>query len=95
MQYHCVYLGNTAVVRPAIDGIREFEWFHGCRSIPPNGMREYELKHHIRSLKYHLLSTEDWNNFISSLDEPLFLVTSLSQPARYGTNGIHKPPSIE
>ena len=70
MQYHCVYLGNTAVVRPAIDGIREFEWFHGCRSIPPNGMREYELKHHIRSLKYHLLSTEDWNNFISSLDEP-------------------------
>ena len=70
MQYHCVYLGNTAVVRPATDGVREFEWFHGCRSIPPNGMREYELKHHIRSLKYHLLSTEDWNSFISSLDEP-------------------------
>jgi hypothetical protein len=70
MMYHAIHLDNNLVVRPVVDGITEIEWFHGCRCFEISESR-YQLEMRLRYLDdMHLLTTEDWSQFISSLDDP-------------------------
>ena len=70
MLFHAIYLDNNMIVRPAVDGITEIEWLHGCRcwSISES---QFQLKNQIASdPDFNLLTFEEWSNFISSLDDP-------------------------
>jgi len=70
MMYHAIHLNNNLVVRPVVDGITEIEWFHGCRCFEISESR-YQLEMRLRYLDdMHLLTTEDWSQFIGSLDDP-------------------------
>ena len=70
MLYHAIELNNNLVVRPVVDGITEIEWLHGCRCFEMSAS-EFQLKTRIQSYPdMDLLTTEDWNHFISSLDDP-------------------------
>ena len=70
MMYHAIHLDNNLVVRPVVDGITDLEWFHGCRCFEISASR-YQLEMRLRYLDdMHLLTTEEWSQFISSLDDP-------------------------
>jgi hypothetical protein len=70
MIYHAIELHNNLVVRPVVDGITELEWFHGARCFEYS-QSEYQLKTRLRDLDdMKLVTTEEWNHFISSLDDP-------------------------
>jgi hypothetical protein len=70
MMYHAIELDNNLVVRPVVDGITEIEWFHGCRCFEISAS-EFQLKRRIQNYtNMDLLTTEAWNHFISSLDDP-------------------------
>ena len=70
MEYHCVHLNKTAVVRSADQGTTAFEWKHGCRCFEISAS-EFQLKTRLKDRDdMDLLTTEDWNHFISSLDDP-------------------------
>jgi len=70
MMYHAIELDNNLVVRPVVDGITEIEWFHGCRCFEISAS-EFQLKSRIQNYtNMDLLTTEAWNHFISSLDDP-------------------------
>ena len=70
MMYHAIHLNNNLVVRPVVDGITDLEWFHGCRCFEISESR-YQLEMRLRYLDdKHLLTIEEWSQFISSLDDP-------------------------
>jgi len=70
MMYHAIHLNNNLVVRPVVDGITDLEWLHGCRCFEISKSK-YQLEMRLRYLDdMHLLTTEDWNQFIGSLDDP-------------------------
>ena len=70
MMYHAIHLDNNLVVRPVVDGITDLEWFHGCRCFEISAS-EFQLKTRLKDRDdMNLLTTEDWNHFISSLDDP-------------------------
>lgn len=70
MMYHAIHLDNNLVVRPVVDGITEIEWLHGCRCFEISAS-EFQLKTRIQSYtNMNLLTTEAWNQFIGSLDDP-------------------------
>lgn len=61
-----------AVVRPADNGINDYEWQHGCRIYNQDSFKSMELLKRtvVVTGEYHLLNMDDWNDLISSLDEP-------------------------
>ena len=71
MMYHAIELDNNLVVRPVVDGITDIEWFHGCRCFETSSS-EYQLKTLLQQHypNMNLLTTEEWKQFISSLDDP-------------------------
>ena len=70
MMYHAIHLNNNLVVRPVVNGITDLEWFHGCRCFEISKSK-YQLEMRLRYLDdMHLLTTEEWSQFISSLDDP-------------------------
>jgi len=70
MMYHAIHLNNNLVVRPVVDGITEIEWLHGCRCFEISAS-EFKLKTRLKDRDdMHLLTTEDWSQFIGSLDDP-------------------------
>jgi len=70
MMYHAIVLDNNLVVRPVVNGITDLEWFHGCRCFEISKSK-YQLEMRLRYLDdMHLLTIEEWSNFISSLDDP-------------------------
>ena len=71
MEYHCVHLNKTAVVRSADQGTTAFEWKHGCRIIQSNGMRQFAFKDHLKTLGYNVLEVDDWNHMMKSTQDPM------------------------
>ena len=70
MMFHAIHLNNNLVVRPVVDGITDAEWFHGCRAFEYSES-EFKLKTRIKDYwDMNLVSTEEWSQFISSLDDP-------------------------
>ena len=70
MMFHAIKLLDNIIVRPVPDGITDAEWFHGCRAFEYSAS-EYKLKARIKEYaNMNLLSTEEWKELISSLDEP-------------------------
>lgn len=70
MMYHAIHLNNNLVVRPVVEGITEIEWFHGCRCFEISAS-EFQLKTRLKDRDdMNLLTTEEWSQFISSLDDP-------------------------
>ena len=70
MMYHAIKLLHNIIVRPVPDGITDAEWFHGCRAFEYSES-EFKLKTRLKDRDdMNLLTTEDWSQFISSLDEP-------------------------
>ena len=75
MLYHAVIIKNKtlddqfAVVRPATDGITDTEWYHGCRLFDEPIKSEMKLRR-IVEMSYCLVNLDEWNNILSSLDDP-------------------------
>jgi hypothetical protein len=70
MMYHAIHLNNNLVVRPVVAGITEIEWLHGCRCFEIFAS-EFQLKTRLKDRDdMNLLTTEEWSQFISSLDDP-------------------------
>ena len=70
MMYHAIHLDNNLVVRPVVEGITEIEWLHGCRCFEISAS-EFQLKTRLKDRDdMNLLTTEEWSQFISSLDDP-------------------------
>ena len=70
MMYHAIHLDNNLVVRPVVDGITDLEWFHGCRCFEISAS-EFQLKTRLKNRDdMNLFTTEEWSQFISSLDDP-------------------------
>ena len=70
MVYHAIELDSNLVVRPVVDGITELEWFHGARCFEYS-QSEYQLKTRLKARDdMKLMTTEEWNEFIGSLDDP-------------------------
>ena len=61
--------GAYAVVRPAIDGITDIEWYHGCRLFGEPMNSEVELRNMVK-MSYCLVNLDGWNDIINSLDDP-------------------------
>ena len=71
MEYHAVYLDKTVVVRSADQGITAFEWKHGCRIIPSDGLRQYAFRDQLKTLGYKVMEPNDWNEMMKSKRDPL------------------------
>jgi len=71
MEHHAIYRESYAVVRRADNGISNLEWHHGCRVIQINYKQELMAQEYVRRLGYELLDNDAWNEYISSLDEPI------------------------
>ena len=71
MEYHGVYLDKTVVVRSADQGTSAFEWKHGCRIIPSNGMRQFAFRDHLKTLGYQVIEVDDWNYMMKSKRDPM------------------------
>ena len=70
MMFHAIKLLHNIIVRPVPDGITDAEWFHGCRAFEYSES-EFKLKTRIKDYwDMNLVSTEEWSQFISSLDDP-------------------------
>jgi hypothetical protein len=70
MLYHAIELDNNLVVRPVVDGITDIEWFHGARCFEYSSS-EFQLKQRLQArTDMTMLTTEEWNQFIGSLDDP-------------------------
>ena len=71
MEHHAIYHESYAVVRRADYGANDLEWHHGCRVIQINYKLESMAQEYVRRLGYELLDNDAWNEYISSLDEPV------------------------
>jgi hypothetical protein len=68
--FHIIYLDNNAVIRPANHGSSAIEWEHGCRTVLLAEPTLYSATKYAKHLGFNLLESNEWNEFISSLDDP-------------------------
>ena len=70
MEYHAVYRDDKAIIRQANDGINEIEWEHGCRIIQVSYKQLTDATNYVKRLGYEMLNSNEWNEYISELDDP-------------------------
>lgn len=63
-----IYLGKKATIRKADSGVTDFEWEHGCRSIPLDPGLESAARERVASLGYEILDATEWREFLDSMD---------------------------
>lgn len=68
--YHIIYLNENATLRRANHGASDIEWEHGCRTVLISADRETEALKYANQLGFYMLNANDWNEFISSRDDP-------------------------
>lgn len=68
--FHLIYLNDNAVLRSANHGVSSIEWEHNCRPLLLTEPTLYSATKYAKHLGFNLLESNEWNEFISSLDEP-------------------------